>query len=114
MTLEQILFLLIFLLIPVLNFLARALRRHVWPPAPEDEAPPGRSPEPAPRASARPTPPPRVRERPREVPPLAPPAAAPAPRSKRARLDTGDVRRAIVLMAILGPCQGVEPPATRR
>jgi hypothetical protein len=108
---EQILFLALFLLVVLVNLVARWLR--------------GRG-ERRPRVEAeRPR---EIREGPRRVPPRpavptpeisrAPaPVAAPAPappapvrRPPRFRLGgVADVRRGIMLMTVLGPCRALEP-----
>jgi hypothetical protein len=49
------------------------------------------------------------------VPPRVPPprsrARSPESRRLRRRIDPSEARRGVVLMTILGPCRGVEPPA---
>jgi hypothetical protein len=47
----------------------------------------------------------------RRVPPPRSPAGAPEGRRLRRRIDPSEARRGVVLMTILGPCRGVEPPA---
>jgi hypothetical protein len=47
----------------------------------------------------------------RRVPPPRSPAGLPEGRRMRRRIDPREARRGIVLMTILGPCRGVEPPA---
>lgn len=62
------------------------------------------SPLPVPAQRATPSVPPRV-------PPPRSPARSPESRRLRRRIDPLEARRGVVLMTILGPCRGVEPPA---
>ena len=115
MTPEQLVFLLIFLLIPLLNFLVRILRGRVRraPRGPVEPAP-GRPPAAAPSLRPRPAAPARPHEQPREPVRLMPVPETPGPQRVRARLDPADLRRGVVLMTILGACPGTEPPARQR
>lgn len=63
-------------------------------------------PSPLPASAQRATPslPPRV-------PPPRSPAGSLEGRRLRRRIDPSEARRGVVLMTILGPCRGVEPPA---
>jgi hypothetical protein len=111
---EQLLLLAIFLLVPLVNFLLALWRRRqrggaragsFEPVAPEAPAPATRpgsiAPAPAAVSGDRPR-----RETPR-VPAETPPGV---PRlGVSARLGPRDARRAVVLMAILGPCRALEP-----
>jgi hypothetical protein len=113
LTPEQLLLLAIFLLVPLLNLTARWLRRRLArhaPPSREAEAVAEQAGAPPPprsrRGTAGPGPPP---EQPRRRPPPAPPA--PGPRRRPGALGgPRGLRRAIVMMTILGPCRALEPP----
>jgi hypothetical protein len=110
MSVEQLLFLVLFVVLPLLNMLRKALRKR--PPAPP--LPEARREEPRPLL-----PPPMVLH---PVPELArPPARATtterrpvqsAEQRRRAAFGPGDIRRGIVIMTILGPCRALEPEAT--
>jgi hypothetical protein len=119
----ELLYVLAFIAIVVYNFFAqRAARRRQQEKQAQAETVPA---EPAPESSpqtelpedvwGRPATPPTPAPVP--VPRLAPPpvrAAPPAPRRlhpARALLrDKRDLRRAVVLMMVLGPCRAQEPP----
>ena len=113
---EQILLLLLFVLVPLINLLVRWLRRRAREqqrPAPVEP----RATEPVAREERPPVPvPPRVRviepALPREGPREAPPAPPLRPVIRRAGSLGGRlaVRRAVVAMTILGPCRGLEEP----
>jgi hypothetical protein len=111
-TLEQILVVAIFVLVPLLNVLLRALRRRLAGPPPREPGPeapgmPARVPVPFPAPGA-----PRAEAggiRPRVPPPL-PEALRPRRRPQARIASAREARRAIVLMAVLGPCRGLEPP----
>lgn len=119
MTFEQVLLFAIILLVPILNW----VRRRMGDGAPQepDAEEQRRLPAPPPMPVPAPPPaPPRARviaPRPPQAPvwtPLAAPVVAmPAPsHSARARIrlrGQSDVRRAVVLMAVLGPCRANEP-----
>lgn len=118
---EQLLLLLVFILVPLLSLLVRWLQR----PAREQQRPVPAEPraaEPVAREEWPPAAmPPRVRvlapalslEAPRkETRHKTPPAPQPRPVRRRAAPlgDRAAVRRAIVAMAILGRCRGLEEP----
>jgi hypothetical protein len=124
---ELLIFLLLFLAIPLLNLLAQWARRRLerqrpaaWE-APDQLAPP--RPEEPPRRIPRPVLPPGARvEGLREIEPSRParvavrpavevPLPARSPRGRRPPLG-GPValRRAVVLAAILGPCRALQGP----
>ena len=111
--LEQIILLLIFILVPLINFIMHRVRRR-----PEDNMSKEQSVESIPRRTqARPT---------TGVPKLAEfrtrAAASQAPTISSAPLATSrspnrallrtprDLRRAIIIMTILGPCRAYDPP----
>jgi hypothetical protein len=109
----QVLLLVVFLLVPLLNFLITLWRRR-------RAGTTGRQLEPVMQeAPARPTPLRSVQaarvgasgDRPRRETPRVPAEVPPgAPRLKvSARLGPRDARRGVVLMAILGPCRALEP-----
>jgi hypothetical protein len=118
---EQILLLLLFVLVPLLNLFVRWLQRRAREqqrPVPAETRavePGGPAEQPLTRM------PPRVRV---AEPTLSqePRAMRPAPRARPVVVrragplgGRGAVRRAIVAMTILGPCRGLEgPPPTRR
>ena len=106
MTLEQILFIALFVLIPLLNFLAGAARRRMQRQA-EPRVPP-------PSTEVAVLPPMADAAPPWAAPPRPPaPAASPDPpdaRRRRERVGLAEARRGMVLMAILGTCPGLEPP----
>jgi hypothetical protein len=111
-TLEQILVVALLVLVPLLNALVRVLRRRLAGPPP---------PESGPRASETPGHVRRVSSSlggqrgeagglPPSVPP--PPLAGVLQPRRRPKLRIGSARaarRAIVLMAVFGPCRGLEP-----
>jgi hypothetical protein len=107
-TLEQLILLAVVVLIPVVNVLARWLRRlaehsAARPPAPEADVRPVLRPP-----AARPTRPPSGDGAPRRQ------ALAPAPEwaaRPRSRLGPSEIRRAVVMMTILGSCPGLDDPA---
>jgi hypothetical protein len=112
MSVEQLLFIAFFVLVPLLNFLARLLRKRLpAPPTPEAE----------PEAPAMTVPPPRVLL---PVPePVRPAARGPRAaevvavarrRRKPPRVRAADARRGVALMTILGPCRAVEPDEVPR
>jgi hypothetical protein len=112
-SLEQLIVLAVFLLVPLVNLLARWLRqRGEAPPRPPAEIP--HQPEPVPFRL-----PPTVRlaepVTPQREEQVTRPRPAPPPallrRQPRLRIsDPEDVRYAVMLMAVLGPCRGLEPP----
>ena len=107
-----ILLIVLFILVPLANYVLERMRRRVESPRPNQPPPMpdmrARRPAPAP-----PTPAPAAsRERAQTVPP-APIAATPARSrwSRKALFRTKrDVRRTIVAMTILGPCRAYDPP----
>lgn len=110
-TFEQILLLVVFILLPLLNFVMQRIQRRLKRQTPEKEpvAPIRR------QVPATPAPPPTPRaSRDRILGSQAPTIATPLSRShftKRLLLGTGrDVRRGIILMTILGPCRTFDPP----
>ena len=108
---EQLLLLLFFILLPLLNMWRQRAGRRPQRRVPQPPREPELRYRPEPRA-----PPPVRPEAARERAPARPPQEAPAPRRTR-RAPTpvfrtkAELRRAIVLMSILGPCRGSEPPA---
>jgi hypothetical protein len=114
---EQLVFLALFLLFALLNLIVRLFRERAakppdTAPPPLRRPPPPRPPEPlarpAPARVAQPPAPAPVVPGP-AAPALAAPAAAPARRRPRARLGgPRDLRRAVVLMTVLGPCRALE------
>jgi hypothetical protein len=61
-----------------------------------------------------PVPPPRPRPMPPVVAPMSPPRSPERSvqhRRLHRRIDPREARRGVVLMTILGPCRGMEPPA---
>jgi len=114
--LEQILLLLLFVVVPLLNVLVRWLQRRAREPQRPVPAEP-RAAEPVAREKWPRAPlPPRARmiepALPREGPRETRPAPRPQPVVRRARPLGGRaaVRRAVVAMTILGPCRGLEEP----
>jgi hypothetical protein len=116
---EQILLLLLFVLVPLVNLLVRWTRRRAL----EQQRPAStgsRAAAPVAREALPSAPmPPRARvietALPREGLRMAPPAHPPQPVIRRARALGGRaaVRKAVVAMTILGPCRGLEdPPST--
>jgi hypothetical protein len=129
LTIEQVLLLALFILVPLFNLLVRWLRQRVLtqqpdagPQAPPEPAGDGRPPQPSELPPV--TVPPRIRRgaaaaraveeavRPRAIAATAPPRRA-RRRSRPLHIGTvRNLRRAIVLMAVLGPCRAQEtaPP----
>jgi hypothetical protein len=71
----------------------------------------GRTPTPAPAPAPAPTPAPVLAPRPAALPIAAQPPAPRRAHPVRALLhDKRDLRRAVVLMMVLGPCRSQEPP----
>jgi hypothetical protein len=113
---EQLILLLVFILVPLLNLLVRWLRRRAREQQRPMPAEP-RAAEPVEREEWSPAPiPPRARliERglPREGLRTAPQAPSPQPVMRRAGPLGGRaaVRRAVIAMTILGPCRALEEP----
>jgi hypothetical protein len=106
----QILLLIVFILVPLINFLMHRARRRLETQTPKDEAltqmrrqtQTTPAPAPTPRAARNPL---------REV--QEPTVTAPLSRrrfSQRALLENRrDVRRGIIIMTILGPCRTFDP-----
>jgi hypothetical protein len=119
---EQIILLLVFVLVPLLNLLVRWLQRRAREqPLPRKAEPPMAEPV-APERWPSATMPPRIRtiastpsqEAPRKESQRRPPLAAHPVRRRAAPLGgRAAVRRAIVAMAILGTCRGLEEPPPR-
>jgi hypothetical protein len=119
----EILYVIVFLGIVLFNVMQQAARRRQRQAqageAPEDAAKPGPAVEPEPLediwgrppVAAAPPPPPLLAPRP------SPPELPVAPRRLhpvRALLkDKRDLRRAVILMMVLGPCRSQEPPERR-
>lgn len=108
---EQIVLLIAFILLPLLNFVMQRIKRRLKSQAPQEE-PVAQIRRPA---QATPAPPPTPRaSRNRVHESQAPTISTPLSRShftKRALLGTSrDVRRGIILMTILGPCRTFDPP----
>jgi hypothetical protein len=109
--LGQFLALLLLIVLPLANWLLERLRRRFEPP--ERRQPP---PQPAPRTFARPAPSPIPNAR-AETPPASAQVRLRRPAHSRARAlfaSRGDLRRAIILMTVLGPCRGAEPAGPDR
>ena len=114
----EIIYVLAFLGFVLFNVLTQMARRRRQEEAPADEPPSpaadepledvwGRVPAPAPVAAM----PPVAAPRPAPLPAPAPPRLA---HPVRALLrDRSDLRRAVVLMMVLGPCRAQDPPEQR-
>ena len=107
---EQILLLIAFILLPLLNFVIKRLRRPL-----EDRIPQAPVAQIRRQAQATPAPPPTPRASHNRVHgSQAPTVSTPLSTShftKRSLLGTpGDVRRGIVIMTVLGPCRAFDPP----
>lgn len=112
---EQILLLLVFVLVSLLNLLVRWLQRRARETQrrlPEPRAPAADAPEGRPPAHM----PPRTRviepALPREGARRAPAAPPPITRRPRPLGGRAAARRAIVAMTVLGPCRGLEEPTS--
>lgn len=109
MTFDRLLLLLLFILLPVLNWLlGQVLKRRLPQPRSEQQPQP-----PLPIVVQRRTPitgKPTQRERTASPPLVAPqrPRRASALRSLLQRKP--EIRRGIILMTVLGPCRALEPP----
>ena len=117
MTLKQILILAVFVLVPLLNVLVRMLRRRLAAPAPQQSEP--QAPETPARVRTLSSPRgPRRGEAGGILPSVPqPPLAEVLWTRRRPKVRIGserEVRRGIVLMAVLGPCRGLEPPRLMR
>jgi hypothetical protein len=109
----QILILIAFILFPLISWLFQRMQRRF-----DSQAPRQPSPQPAPRTYAKPPPMEviapsrervRVRDK-RESPPR------PTRQLRKKEIFTGrrDLRRAIILMAVLGPCRAVDSADAER
>ena len=110
-TLEQIVLLIVFILLPLLNFVIQRIQRRRKRQTPEKE-PVAQIRR---QAQATPAPPPTPRaSRSRVHGPQAPTISTPISVShvtERSLLGTSrDVRRGMILMTILGPCRAFDPP----
>ena len=106
---ETIILLILFIAIPLANYILGQMRRRYEPPAPDSR----REPDMGMRRQAAPPPPASFarRERAQE----APPPIAVQPLRRRGIRQTmfrnkRDLRRTIVAMTILGPCRANDPP----
>jgi hypothetical protein len=115
MTGEQLFILMMFGLVLLINLIARLLRRWIGREAPREveperiPIPPDRRRQPSPAVPQRRAP---TREL-RATLPSALTASAPRRRRHWPLRSRREVRRAIVLMTILGPCRALEPPGPR-
>ncbi|MGH7825352.1 MAG: hypothetical protein ACREQ7_09280 [Candidatus Binatia bacterium] len=110
----QLLLLIAFILFPLLNLLFRRMQRRVESQTPRDEQV-----RQGPRRMRTIPPPPEVtapareRIRPADLP--EPPQPRRSHSSKRSFFRTRrDLRQAIILMTVLGPCRAADPPETQR
>jgi len=107
----QILILVAFILFPLINWLLQRMQRRIEQQAPRQPPPP----QPAPRTFA---PPPaeiiaalKERARAPELPETpAPPRSGGRFRKRVLFRNRRDLRRAIILMTVLGPCRAAESP----
>lgn len=110
-SLEQIVLLIVFILLPLFNLVMQRMKRRPKSQPPKEEpATPIRR-----QAQATPPPPPTPRAfRHQDYGSQAPTISTPRSRShttKRLLLETSqDVRRGIIHMTILGPCRAFDPP----
>lgn len=115
MTGEHLFILVMMGLVLLVNLIARVLRRWIGRGAPRQGGPEAPSaPPPQPRLPQHVVQPRRVREGPQGLP--MPPVIPPAIVRRRAPVGLGgrrELRRAIVLITILGPCRALEPPDDR-
>lgn len=105
---EQIAVLIVLILWPLLSFLGRWMKRRAESRAPVEE-PPARVRERARLPVARP---PAARAPERLSPRSEPPVMVTPPRRRRRSVlgSPRDLRRAIVVMTVLGPCRALERP----
>ena len=109
----QILILLAFILVPLINLLLERMRRRF-------ETRPPREPQrqPAPRTIAKPPPLEVIASARERVPAPArtqiPPRSIPPLRNRALFSSRRDLRRAILLMAVLGPCRAADAPDAER
>jgi hypothetical protein len=113
--LEQILLLIVFIALPLLNVLFERVKKHFETKPPEGESWPDIAPE-GPEAQAIPQllrEPRMSRDRLHEIP--APAVSTSLPRrNSTTKLTLGsrrEMRRGIVLMAVLGSCRAFDPPS---
>jgi hypothetical protein len=108
----QLLILMAFILVPVINLLLQRMQRRVGRQPPKEEPPR----QPAPRTFAEPPPLEVIasaRQRVRAPDRLEiPPGPKSRARNKSFFRSRRDLRRAIILMAVLGPCCGVDSQDT--
>jgi hypothetical protein len=105
-----IILLIIFILIPLANYVLERMRRRFEPPAPGRQPMPGmgtrRQPAPVTAPAF-----PALRERAQESPPNRILAPSRSRWSRKTLFRTRhDVRRVIVAMTVLGPCRAYDPP----
>ena len=107
---EPIILLIIFILIPLANYVLERMRRRFEPPTPSRQPMPDMGMRrqaalpPAPASSA-------PRERAQAAPPSRILAASQGRWSRKTLFGTRrDVRRVIVAMTVLGPCRAYDPP----
>lgn len=110
-TFEQIVLLIVFILVPLFNFVMQRIKRRLKSQAPQEE----RVAQIRRPAQATPAPPPTaLASRNRVHESQSPTIATPLSRghfTKRLLLGTSrDVRHGIILMTILGPCRTFDPP----
>jgi hypothetical protein len=105
---EQLLLLLLFIVLPLLNWLLQRARRRVQSELPEYES----VPQMGQQMPRRPPPPDEpLRERPRADSAPATPVPPRRRSGPRALLRTpGDRRRAIIIMTVMGPCRAYDRP----
>lgn len=105
---EPIFFLIIFVLIPLANYVLERLRRRFEPPSPTRQP----IPDMGARRQAAPTPASTApRERTQAAPPNRVVASSRSGWSSQTLFRTRrDVRRVIVTMTVLGPCRAYDPP----
>ena len=109
-SIEPIILLIIFILIPLANYVLERTRRRFEPPTPSRQP----MPDMGMRRQAAPVPTP-TSSAPRERAQVAPPNRILAPSRSRWSRKTlfrtrRDVRRVIVAMTVLGPCRAYDPP----
>ncbi|MHB8057742.1 MAG: hypothetical protein ACYDHC_07595 [Desulfuromonadaceae bacterium] len=110
--LEQILFLVVFIVLPLLNVLFQRVKRHFETKPPEDESWPDIAPEAQeiPQLLRKPR---MSRDRLHEI--QAPTVSTSLPGRNRAKkLTLGsrqEIRRGIILKTVLGPCRAFDPPS---
>jgi hypothetical protein len=107
---EPIVLLLIFVMIPLANYVLQRMRRRFEPPKPTGQP----VPDMGFRRQAAPTPAPAslsLRERAQEAPPTRVLALSRRRWSRRTLFrNRREVRRVIVAMTVLGPCRAYDPP----